>query len=59
MTTESQYITYEQAKDLFATKGDLAELETRIVKWMAGLQLASTGLIITIILLVIRLFGTN
>ena len=56
MAAETQYITYDQAMDLFATKADLAQLETRLVKWMIGLQLASLGLTVTIILLVIRLF---
>ena len=37
MTSEQQYITYDQAKDIFATKADLAQLETRLVKWMVGM----------------------
>ena len=37
MTSEQNYITYDQAKDIFATKADLAQLETRLVKWMVGM----------------------
>ena len=38
MQNEENYITYDQAKDIFATKADLAELETRLVKWMVGMM---------------------
>ena len=34
MEREESQITYSQAKDIFANKADLAELETRLVKWM-------------------------
>ena len=37
MAFEQNYITYDQAKDIFATKADLAQLETRLVKWMVGM----------------------
>ena len=37
MQSDDNYITYNQAKDIFATKADLAELETRLVKWMVGM----------------------
>ena len=35
-TSEQRFITYEEARDIFATKADLAEMETRLVKWMVG-----------------------
>lgn len=38
MQNEENYITYNQARDIFATKADLAELETRLVKWMVGMM---------------------
>lgn len=38
MQSEENYITYNQARDIFATKADLAELETRLVKWMVGMM---------------------
>ena len=38
MEREENHITYEQAKDIFANNADLAELETRLVKWMAGMM---------------------
>ena len=38
MEREENYITYSQARDIFATKADLAELETRLVKWMVGMM---------------------
>ncbi len=37
MASEPRYITYDEAKDIFATKADLAQLETRLVKWMVGM----------------------
>lgn len=41
MASEIQYITYQQAKDLFATKEDLARLEARLIWKIAGLQIGS------------------
>ena len=38
-TSEQRFITYEEARDIFATKADLAEMETRLVKWMVGMML--------------------
>ena len=40
----------------YATKADLAELKVDLVKWMVSLQLASMGLTVTIILLIVRFF---
>ena len=41
----------------YATKADLATLETRLVKWMAGLQLASIAATATIVAAAIKLLG--
>ena len=55
--TEDRFITYEEAREIFATKadiaevrtdvaelraevrGDVAEMETRIIKWMVAVQI--------------------
>ncbi len=39
----------------YATKSDLAELETRLVKWMIGMMVGSVALASSIALLVQRL----
>ena len=39
MTTEQRFVTYEEARDIFATKADMAQMETRLIKWMVGSQL--------------------
>ncbi len=38
MATQAKYITYEQAKDLFVTKEDLAKREASLTWKLAGLQ---------------------
>ncbi len=60
MTTEQRYITYEEARDIFATKADLAmlearvaQMETRIIKWMIGSQV---GLVVAVAA-IIRFLG--
>ena len=65
MTTDSRYITYEQARDVFATKADLAELrvelhqmENRIIKWMVGLMLGSVAIAVSVAVLIQRLTET-
>ena len=40
----------------YATKADLAEMKVDLIKWIVGLQIASIGLTVTILLMVIRLF---
>ena len=44
MATESQYITYQQARDLFATKEDLAKMEARLGRTMLQMALGLAGL---------------
>lgn len=39
----------------YATKEDLAHLETRLIKWMVGTMLAAAGIAATITLVVQRL----
>lgn len=44
MERGENHIAYSQARDIFASKADLAELETRLVlvKWMAGMMFGGT-----------------
>jgi len=65
MTTDARYITYEQARDVFATKADLADLrvelhqmENRIIKWMVGLMLGSVAIAVSVAVLIQRLTET-
>ena len=56
MVTEQRFITYEEARDIFSTKADLAraegqlearmaQMEPRLIKWMIGSQV---GLIVAV-----------
>ena len=49
-TSEKRFITYEEARDIFATKADLAEMETRLVKWMVGMMLGGMATAATVAL---------
>ncbi len=57
-TSEQRFITYEEARDIFATKADLAEMETRLVKWMVGMMLGGMATAATVALVVERLLGS-
>ena len=57
-TSEQRFITYEEARDIFATKTDLAEMETRLVKWMVGMMLGGMATSATVALVVERLLGS-
>ncbi len=57
-TSEKRFITYEEARDIFATKADLAEMETRLVKWMVGMMLGGMATSATVALVVERLLGS-
>ena len=57
-TSEQRFITYEEACDIFATKADLAEMETRLVKWMVGMMLGGMATSATVALVVERLLGS-
>ena len=57
-TSEKRFITYEEARDIFATKADLAEMETRLVKWMVGMMLGGMATAATVALVVERLLGS-
>ena len=41
----------------YATKEDLAKLETRLVKWIVGMMLGSAGLAATLAIFLQRLIG--
>ena len=59
MARMEQPITRSELREelnYYATKADLAEMKVELIKWMVGLQLASIGLTVTILLMVIRLF---
>ena len=57
-TSERRFITCEEARDIFATKADLAEMETRLVKWMVGMMLGGMATAATVALVVERLLGS-
>ncbi len=56
-TNERRFITYEEARDIFATKADLAQMETRLVKWMVGMMLGGMATAAAVTLAVQRLLG--
>ena len=41
----------------YATKADLAHLETRIIKWVVGSALAAAGIATTVVLVIQRFWG--
>ena len=56
MATVDQRVSYVEGKlDSLATKADLAELETRLIKWIIGMMVGSVAIASTIALLVQRL----
>ena len=57
-TSEKRFIAYEEARDIFAAKADLAEMETRLVKWMVGMMLGGMATSATVALVVERLLGS-
>lgn len=63
-TSEKRYITYDEARDVFATQADiakmealLAEMETRLVKWMVGMMLGGMATAATFAVVVERILG--
>ncbi len=58
MATAEHPITRSELREElqhYATKADLAELETRLVKWMIGMMVGSVAVASSIALLVQRL----
>ena len=56
MATVEQRVSYVEGKlDSLATKADLAELETQLIKWIIGMMVGSVAIASTIALLVQRL----
>ena len=47
----------QEIQDHYATKEDLAKLETRLVKWIVGMMIASAGLAATLAIFLQRLIG--
>lgn len=47
----------QELRDHYATKEDLAKLETRLVKWIIGMMLGSAGLAATLAIFVQRLIN--
>ena len=56
-TLEERVSRLEGGYEHLATKADLAELETRLIKWIIGAILASAALSTTVALFVQRLIG--
>ena len=63
-TNERRFITYEEARDIFVTKADiakmkahLAQMETRLVKWMVGMMFGGMATAAAVALAVQRILG--
>ena len=77
--TEERFITYDEAREIFATKADIAEvkadiaelrgevkaeiaeLETRLIKWMVGTQIggiAAFAAVATAIIAILKILGS-
>ena len=54
---EERVSRLEGGHEHLATKADLAELETRLIKWMIGMMLASAAVAASVALFVQRLIG--
>ena len=60
MATLEQPITRTELREElrhYATKADLSELETRLIKWMVGQMIAATVIASSIALLIHRLLN--
>ena len=58
MAANPEYLTKDDLRremEHYATKSDLAQMETRLVKWMVGLMLAAAGIAGTAALVIQRL----
>ncbi|MDE2768777.1 MAG: hypothetical protein OXI70_11890 [Chloroflexota bacterium] len=56
MASMEQRVSFIEGKlDSLATKADLAELESRLIKWMVGMMFAAIAAAASIALLVQRL----
>ena len=56
-TNERRFITYEEARYIFVTKADLAQMETRLVKWMVGMMFGGMAASAAVALAVQRILG--
>ena len=54
-TEGPRFITMEEAKELFATKVDLANMETRIIKWTAGMMIGGIAVAAAVVSVLIKL----
>lgn len=58
MTTVEGRVSFIEGKlDQFATKADMAEMESRLIKWMVTLQLLGLGAIAAIVATAVQLLG--
>lgn len=58
MATIEQRVRYIEGRlDSFATKSDLAELETRLIKWMIGTMFGTATIVSGLVVLIDRGFG--
>ena len=59
MTTTEERVSYIEGRlDSLATKSDLYQLETRLVRWMIGLMITAIAAAATIALVAQRLTST-
>ena len=54
---ETRLVGFEDRLGIYATKADLAELETRLIKWMIGLMVGAIVAASSIAVLTQRLTG--
>lgn len=58
MATIEQRVSYIEGRlDSFATKADLAEMETRLIKWMIGTMFGTATIVSGLVVLIDRVFG--
>ncbi len=58
MATVEERVSFIEGKlDQFATKADMAEMESRLIKWMVTLQLLGLGAIAAIVATAVQLLG--
>ena len=58
MASMEQRVSFMEGKlDALATKADLAELESRLIKWMVGMMFAAVAAAASVALLIQQLIG--
>ena len=58
MATVEERVSFIEGKlDQFATKSDLAEMESRLIKWMVSIVLLGMGAMTAIMAAIVQVFG--